>query len=132
MATTYQGFLGAWTSYNSSTVGAANSFEITFAQDMLDDTAFGEKWVGRKGGLASWSGRGTMTFDYADLGQKALADALIVAAPVSAGATAVFTLYTGKTITGVIIVSSFRVSDAVADKVTADVEFVGDGAPTLA
>jgi hypothetical protein len=134
VATTYQGFLSAFTSYNSSTVGACQGFEITVSRGILDDTAFGEKWEGHQGGMGRWSGSGEFVLDLADLGQLALSTSLVSAAPISAGATAVFTLYTGKTLTGVIIVDSITfASAATADaKVTMRMSFTGDGAPVIA
>lgn len=131
---TYQGFLAAWTSYNSSTVGQCQGFEITVNQAIVDDSAFGERWVGHKGGMGSWEGSGEFVADLADVGQLALTTSIVVAAPISAGATAVFTLYTGKTLTGVIIVTQWQISARAEaeNKVTIRMSFVGDGAPTIA
>lgn len=134
MATTYPGYLSAFTSFNSSTVGACRGFEITVEHATIDDTALGERWEGTQGGMGRWFGQGEFIADLADLGQLAITTQLAVASPVQAGVTAVFTLYTGKTLTGVIVIQSWRiVTVAEADaKVTLFITFKGDGAPTIA
>jgi hypothetical protein len=132
MATTRQGFLASWTSYNGSAIGAANKFQLMASLDVLEDTEFGDKWKTRVGGLAEWDGQGEATFDMADVGQAAICNALIATTPIVVPVTSVFTLYTAKTWTGTILITRAEVVAEVAGKVTLAVTFVGSGPPVIA
>lgn len=65
----------------SNSVGEAKLWNVQSSQEMLDDSAMGDKWKTFVGGLAEWSGQGECWLDYGDTKQKALIDLIVAATP---------------------------------------------------
>ena len=127
---TYTGTTGSVT-YNSSTVAQVTGWELNTSLGTVDDTAIGEKWVGRSGTVAEGSGRLSLVYDYT-AGQKEITDDLVAATPTLTGATCVLTVNTGKTFTFVMIPTSVGWGIDAKGDLVASVDFVADGVVTLA
>lgn len=127
MATVFSGYGGslAWAT-TTATVGQVQGFTVTATQEVADASGLGDKWKAMVGaGQGSWSG--SMDVIYAGTTNQVAVINQVIATTPAAGATAVFTVGTSHTLTGLVIITSVAVThrtDTVC-KFTAD--FVGSG-----
>lgn len=122
---TYTGTTGSLT-YNASTVAQVTGWTLNVNMPVVDDTAIGEKWAGKKATVPEGSGQLQVVYDYGT-GQKEVVDDTVSATPTLTGATCVLTVDTGKTFTFVLIATSIGWSVDAKGDLRASVDFVTDG-----
>ncbi len=69
---------------NNVAIAYANDWNIDFSIDEHDITDYGDDWQAIVGGIARATGNFTCFFDQSNTEQKAIHDALVVAAPTGA------------------------------------------------
>jgi hypothetical protein len=118
--------------FSSASIVEAKAHRLRTAVDVLDTTKFGT--AGYKsfiGGLVQWDGSGEANFDYGDPNQKAMVDKLSGASPAASTLAVMFGIISGAAATkqfyGVVAITQFEVTAAVAGLVTAAYTFRGSG-----
>ncbi len=109
-----------------------DNFSLTVNGGTSEASSLGKKYKEFIGTVSDWSGSFSGTFDYADLEQKALVDALVSATPDLGAVTAAFKIGATAEASGEIIITSAAISAAHGDKVTLSCNFQGTGALTIA
>ena len=126
---TYPGKDGS-VSFNATVIGELKSFTLNSEVDIMDDTAMGDDWETKVGGLGRWNGSATCHLDYSDSTQALIIADILVSAPTGDSVAMVFTIATGKTFVGNALVQSIAITGDTGSIVEATFNFVGNGSLT--
>jgi hypothetical protein len=118
--------------FTSASIVEAHAHRFTSSLDTLETTAFGTAgYKTFRGGLCEWSGTGEANFDYGDLKQKLLVDALSGASPSAVTVAVMFGILASagatKEFYGTVAITQFEVTANVNGLVTATFTFKGSG-----
>lgn len=98
---------------NNVAIAFANEWSIDFAMDSHDLTSYGADWQAMSGGIMRATGTFTCFFDQGNTEQKAIHDALVVAAPTGALVDLVFFLDGTNNYSGSVLITGIAITTLV-------------------
>lgn len=108
-----------------NTVGYIDNFSINANLGSAETSQIGKQWRDYIATCSDWSGSLSGTLDYADAGQKAVIDELLI--PTDVAMTGEFKVGPTLTVTGNFFITSVSITGSFADKVAVSINFQGTG-----